>query len=873
MNIISQQIERVTGGNMPSLVAGAAFDMEDLIANGSLAEFFEFGEVVTGTETEFVVTYSDETISERLTLTGEFGEYVDGYPTTGIITSASYELNGVTLFTITGIEMSVEDFTAYVMGDDLAGLFDELLAGVDGIYGSDGNDVLLGLGGDDSMRGGLGSDELYGGEGNDFLSESSDLGPYGDDVYDGGSGIDRVSFWGNALSPITVDLRIETAQDTGRGVDTLVGIEHVTSDYGDDTLIGNDAANWFWTFSGLDRLTGNGGDDYFTVGRDTKIINGGEGSDTVEILDLAYEPLYTADGITVSLLLQGQSQATGAGSWRLSSIENLVGSYGSDEFTGDANANYLGGAEGDDRLIGGAGDDTLAGDGTVGLDTVDGGSGPIVFVENPDWEGWVAGDDYLDGGDGNDRLVGGDGSDFLIGGSGTDVMDGGAGADVYAIGSAADHTAAEIADTGADDSIDEVRFTSTSGTAQTLLLRSGDSGIERIVIGTGTGTTASTTGTTGHNVDARALDNGVHILGNSGANTLYSTAVGDWLEGGNGDDRFYAYGGSDTLDGGRGADVMYGGTGDDAYIVDHLSDAPIEQSGEGTDTVYASVAHTLKANVEHLEMTGIYSIHATGNGLANTITGNSGANRMWGEGGDDTLIGNDGYDQLDGGAGSDVMIGGTGNDIYFVDSTGDAVIELVGEGRDTVRTSIDWTLGDNVDWLELQGSASVDGTGNDLANVLKGNSGANVLTSLGGNDKIYANAGDDTVDGGDGNDWLEGEEGRDVHTGGAGSDRFVFREGDFGGNTTATADVITDFGDAEGDRIRLDLADADTNVDGDQDFVFIADAAFTGTAGELRFEQIDGNTYVQGDTNGDGVADFMIRLDGLHTLGTDDFIF
>ena len=66
---------------MTTLVASNAFDMATLIQDGSLAEFFEFGEVQTGTETTFVVTYSDESISEQLTLTGTFANYVDGYST------------------------------------------------------------------------------------------------------------------------------------------------------------------------------------------------------------------------------------------------------------------------------------------------------------------------------------------------------------------------------------------------------------------------------------------------------------------------------------------------------------------------------------------------------------------------------------------------------------------------------------------------------------------------------------------------------------------------------------------------------------------------------------------------------------------------
>ena len=127
------------------------------------------------------------------------------------------------------------------------------------------------------------------------------------------------------------------------GTDTFVSIEHVTANYGDDTLIGNEEGNWFWTFAGTDTLTGNGGNDLFTVGYGTKVLNGGVGSDTVEISDTAFEPLYTQDGIIVSLLKQGQAQATGVGNWTLTNIENLSGFYGNDQFSGDNNANILSG--------------------------------------------------------------------------------------------------------------------------------------------------------------------------------------------------------------------------------------------------------------------------------------------------------------------------------------------------------------------------------------------------------------------------------------------------------------------------------------------------------------------------------------------------
>ncbi len=97
----------------------------------------------------------------------------------------------------------------------------------------------------------------------------------------------------------------------------------------------------------------------------------------------------------------------------------------------------------------------------------------------------------------------------------------------------------------------------------------------------------------------------------------------------------------------------------------------------------------------------------------------------------------------------------------------------------------------------------------------------------------------------------------------------MFGDGDF---AASSADRILDFRQAEDDRIHLSTIDADATLGGDQGFAFIGTGDFTGTAGELRYEQVDGSTYVQGDTNGDGVADFMIRLDGLHTLEAGDFL-
>lgn len=144
------------------------------------------------------------------------------------------------------------------------------------------------------------------------------------------------------------------------------------------------------------------------------------------------------------------------------------------------------------------------------------------------------------------------------------------------------------------------------------------------------------------------------------------------------------------------------------------------------------------------------------------------------------LEGFKGNDTLDGGGGADTLVGGAGDDVYIVADNKAKIVELAGEGVDTVIARGEHWLGDNIENLTF---STVDdrgwyGYGNALNNRLTGNAGANKLEGLAGNDTIIGGAGADTIDGGVGNDWL---------TGGEGADRFRFMVG-------AGHDVITDLG-------------------------------------------------------------------------------
>lgn len=301
---------------------------------------------------------------------------------------------------------------------------------------------------------------------------------------------------------------------------------------------------------------------------------------------------------------------------------------------------------------------------------------------------------------------------------------------------------------------------------------------------------------------------------------------------------------ANQLDGGQGADTLVGGLGNDTYLVDDAGDRIVETATGGTDAVLSSVSFSLA---------GVHADNLRLVGGAVSATGNNGNN---------ILRGNDADNWLDGGIGTDVMEGGFGNDTYVVDHVRDLVREYrAGDGIDTVRASVSWTLGTYIENLVLTGGSAIDGTGNGLNNRLTGNAGNNVLAGGLGDDTYYIqNAGDsvieaagegqdllyssvsydlrgrhietviltgsddlslagnslgnaltgndganvltglagrDLIDGGSGDDRLVGGTGNDTLTGGLGADVFAFQTG-------CNIDTITDFYGGDGDRIALE---------------------------------------------------------------------
>ena len=359
--------------------------------------------------------------------------------------------------------------------------------------------------------------------------------------------------------------------------------------------------------------------------------------------------------------------------------------------TGNTGNNVLSGGAGDDTMIGGLGNDTYVVDAVGDVVTELAGQGTdtvqssITYALGADVENLLLTGTAAIDATGNalaNTLTGNTGNNVLDGGLGNDTMVGGLGDDTYVVDAATD-VVTELASQGTDSVLSSASYT------------------------------------LGANVENLSLT-GVAAI-NATGNTLNNVLTGN--------------SGNNVLSGGTGNDTMIGGLGNDTYVVDAVGDVVTELAAQGTDTVQSSISYVLGTDVENLLLTGTAAINATGNTLDNVLTGNTGNNVLSGGAGNDTLIG---------GTGNDTMIGGTGNDIYVVDAVADVATELVGEGTDTVQSSVTYTLGANVENLSLTGTAAINATGNTLNNVLTGNTGNNVLSGGAGDDTMIGGLGNDT---------------------------------------------------------------------------------------------------------------------------------
>lgn len=615
------------------------------------------------------------------------------------------------------------------------------------LAGADGNDTLNGVGGGDTLIGGLG-DDIYGVDnGADLVTELS------------GEGHDRIE------SSISIALAAEIEDLLLLGTGAINGIGNDI----DNLLTGNAGPNELAGGLGFDTLVGGAGNDIYVIGDNSdgiiELAKGG--ADLVKssiTFDLSLPALLEIENLT----LTGADAIDGTGN----GLANIL--------TGNGNDNLLDGGIGADRMSGGAGDDIYVADSVADIVIETAGNGDDTIksfvtrilgteVERLHLQGGA--DVNATGNTLANELFGNSGNNVVNGMTGGDSMAGGGGNDTYIVDNLGD-IVTELFGEGADTVQSAVSFI-LGAEIENLILTG-----KPLLSGTGNDLANALTG----NVAANSLTGGL------GDDTLNGGIGADVMTGGDGDDVYFidnakdivaelAGEGSDTvnsifsvdlnsaafldidhlaligaaaalgigngdgnllkgnaaantLDGRSGGDTMQGGAGNDTYVVDAIGDEVLELAKGGADLVKSGVTFDLGVaahlEIEHLTLTGTDAIDGSGNGFANILTGNAGDNR------------------LNGKSGNDRMIGGGGNDTYVVDSTKDIVIEGAGGGDDTLLSFVTRVLGAEFERLHLQGSLSINGVGNTLANELFGNSGNNILNGMTGADNMIAGAGNDT---------------------------------------------------------------------------------------------------------------------------------
>ena len=630
----------------------------------------------------------------------------------------------------------------FAEGDDVGSDVEVVIggAGADVLIGSPANNRLDGGAGADTVFGRDGHDTLVGGIGNDQLVAETAVD--GDDVFQGGAGIDRVLY---AFRPAGVRLSLNGSPDDGQAGaerDTIAtDVEQLTGTGFDDLLIGSAAANDLVAAGGNDRVFAGAGNDTVDLGPGTDVYVAeptGDGADSViggGGIDLAD---YTLRNVAVTIDLDDAADdgAVNELDNLRSDLENVNGGGGGDRITGDADANVI---------TGGLGGDTLAGGN--GNDVVDGGSGDDVLLANSTVDGaddlrggagvdWVVYRDrtvpvtvYLDGfgndgqsgegdlvrtdvenvagGSGNDGIVGSAAANRLVGGFGDDIVDGAAGDDVIV---------AEPTPDGAD------RVT-------------GGDGID--IADYGLRTAPVTVAMDGNGHDG-APGEGDRV--GSDFESLLGGSGGDYLAGAGGNDRLDGRGGNDTLDGGTGDDVLLGGDGNDRI-----------RAGWGNDVV----------------------------------DGGTGVDDLDGDDDNDTVLGGEGNDViLDRDYHADLVDAGGGDDLIKAAQI-HGVVAGYCTGGCTSPGSSDYRGGAGADTIMFTDEAQIriDGFANDhihdfaqdnvrtdIENIigsqytdeLRGSDAANHIDAMGGNDVVYGLGGDDALFGGAGYDTIDGGAGADT---------------------------------------------------------------------------------------------------------------
>jgi Ca2+-binding RTX toxin-like protein len=651
------------------------------------------------------------------------------------------------------------------------------------------------------------------------------------------------------------DLRADGRQDTLYG-----GL-------GNDTLSAGDSDKDA-SASARRSLYGEGGNDYIIAGVGKDLLDGGAGSDVVQLTQIEGVGDTLVGGSGADTFRFGYAEnatalrfsaSDGTASWKAGSLTfsgfeyyDIYGSGANDTVTGGRFDDELTGGAGADKLNGDAGNDTIIGG--VGRDSLNGGTGDDLLYASEQGGGYDA---KLDG----DTLIGGSGSDTLFGSNASDRLEGGAGNDQIsclggadsAIGGDGDDKItggsgnAKLLGGAGDDRLSaegagKVRADGGTGN-DTLIGGIGDT----LIGGGGTDTAVFTVDTisSGVRIDLTKATNalpGKTTLQSIEILTFFGGAGADRVVGGRSADTLYGMDGADTLIGGDGADQLAGGLGGDSL-----------SGGAGNDILAAADVGSFFLDTGKNTLDGGSGDDAiyTGGGL-NVVTGGAGKDRIF------LSSDIDRAERIDGGDGYDVVSYGGDSVHQFQESTRAVTINLLDQSQNARGAAGDRYVG-------IEG---LIGSGN--GDSLTGNNGANVLEG---------GSGDDELSGGKGDDRLAGGQGHDTLTGGVGKDIFVLlgmtARSDDGlplDPIPRQFDEITDF-KAGTDRLEINLA-AFGFVDAAAFRVISAkDPVAAGTGAVFLFDSTSHELML--DSDGKGGSDdgtLVAILDGVTKLSASDFL-
>jgi S-layer protein len=365
------------------------------------------------------------------------------------------------------------------------------------IFGNDGNDTIVGSAvagaantldggnGDDSLTGGLVADTIIGGAGVDtFVMTSSTA--VGSGTVDGmavnlsDAAVTQASIFTGAArflsgAAVAGGLAANTATDLFNNesgtnasiVDTLSGIENVTTGTGRDYVVGSSVTNVISTGDGIDWISGGDGADYMSAdgagdGGDIDRVIGGTGDDTyvysdaggvdvyIEAASAGFDTILVNGTLSIATLTVGTTATAAGAVGSLSNFEQIVIGNGATatvigaQVTG-LTLNVTEVAAGASALV-----VTATGGGTTNLSGLTFSSGTYVGAAGTVLAGnaMTSATDTItiNGGAGAETIVGTSLNDVIVPGDGIDTLTGGGGIDTFILGAALAANADNILD-------------------------------------------------------------------------------------------------------------------------------------------------------------------------------------------------------------------------------------------------------------------------------------------------------------------------------------------------------------------------------------------------------------------------------------------